>query len=80
MAKVHARLSIEIDLTDEEFRKIVESAKDKSGNICDTEIPNWVTLNNSKITQCDWDDGGYIPGPWLEEDIRYEREANGVEV
>lgn len=80
MPKIHARMSVEIDVTEAEFKEIVAKAKDKDGEICDTEIPYWVVLCGDRVSQCDWDDGGYIPGPWLEDDIAYERDCNHVEV
>ena len=73
MAKIHARMSVEFDVPDDVFNNIVESAKDKHGNICDVEIPLYLGI---KPVPSDWDDGGYVPGPWLEEDIR----SNKLEV
>ena len=66
MPKIHARMSVEFEVPDEVFKRIVADAKDDQGNICDTEIPLYLGI---KPVPCDWDDGGYIPGAWLEEDI-----------
>ena len=76
MPKIHARMSVEIEVTEAEFKKIVANATDEHGIVQDSEIP-WHMITRAK--SCDWDDGGYIPGMWLDEDIRYEK-TNGVEV
>lgn len=76
MPKIHARMSVEIEVTEAEFNKIVQNATDEHGIVDDSEIP-WHLESRAKL--CDWDDGGYIPGMWLEADIRYEK-TNGVEV
>ena len=75
MKKIHARLSVEIEVTDEEFEEIVEEAK--CPNEWYDDIP--LSLYEHLIVRakpCYWDDCGYIPGPWLEEDIKY---PEGVE-
>lgn len=77
MPKIHARMSVEIEVTEAEFNKIVANATDEHGIVQDSEIP-WHLTTRAK--SCDWDDGGYIPGPWLEEDIKYERDCNKAEV
>lgn len=68
MRKIHARLSVEIEVSDKEFEKIVGWAKGKNGYIHDLVIPDFLI---ARAKPCDWDDGGYIPGPWLEESIKY---------
>lgn len=68
MPKIHARLSIEIEVTEDEFKKIVEeSREDRDNDGCD-DIPIPENLIE-RAKPCDWDDGGYIPGEWLEEDV-----------
>lgn len=68
MPKIHARMSVEIEVTEAEFKKIVEeSREDRDNDGCD-DIPIPENLI-ARAKPCDWDDGGYIPGEWLEEDI-----------
>lgn len=76
MPKIHARMSVEIEVSETEFKKIVANATDEHGIVQHSAIP-WHLTTRAK--PCDWDDGGYIPGIWLEEDIWHEK-TNGVEV
>lgn len=71
MAKLHMRLSVEIEVTEEQLREIYYGAEfgDKKPN----REPNDIDVASlpfplGKITPCDWDYGGYIPGNWLESD------------
>ena len=68
MPMIHARLSVEIEVTEKEFKKVVEeSREDRDDDGCDDiPIPEYLIV---RAKPCDWDDGGYIPGDWLEEDI-----------
>ena len=70
MRKIHARLSVEIEVTDKEFEQIVEEAKLPNGSCDDVPLSLFHNLLG-RAKPCDWDDEGYIPGPWLEEDIKY---------
>lgn len=61
MKKIHARLSVEIEVTDEEFDELLE---EYDGD--DMEIPeDWI----DRAKPSNWDDGGYIPGDWFQADI-----------
>lgn len=73
MRKIHARLSVEIEVTEVEFNKIVEEARmDRDNDGCDNiPIPEHLI---ARAKPCDWDDCGYIPGSWLEWDIKEEVE------
>lgn len=61
MPKIHARMSVEIEVTENEFKKIVEESD--NDDVC---LEDWMIV---RAKPCDWDSGGYIPGPWLEEDV-----------
>ena len=72
MKKLHMRLSVELEVTDEQFAEVVQIANE-SGWCDDVEygmIPRSIQamIEAGRYTTCDWDDGGYIPGPWIEED------------
>lgn len=71
MPKIHARMSVEIEVTEAEFKKIVEESKNGDGCIDDSLLEDWMIV---RAKPCDWDDGGYIPGPWLEADVEYEED------
>ena len=74
MRKIHARLSVEIEVSDKEFEEIVEEAKLESDSDGCEDVP--LSLFHDLLGRakpCDWDDEGYIPGPWLEEDIKYPK-------
>ena len=70
MPKLHARASIEIEVTEEELRDIYYRLGEKKPNY----EPHDIDLNELEIdfedrfTLCDWDEEGYIPGSWLEYD------------
>lgn len=71
MAKIHARLSVEIEVTEEQLRQIYyKIGKRNPGFDADdidvNKLPDGIDLKNAKA--CDWDEGGYIPGSWLEFD------------
>ena len=70
MRKIHARLSVEIEVSDKEFEEIVEEAKLPNGSYDYVPLSLFHDLLG-RAKPCDWDDEGYIPGPWLEEDIKY---------
>ena len=74
MPKIHARMSVEIEVTEEQFKQVMELAGWKPHkSLADVDIgtlPRCIQeINLSKSVPCDWDDGGYIPGSWLEYDI-----------
>lgn len=76
MAKIHVRLSVEIDVTDEQMEKLVGMSQ-HGENFCDVDVihvSEFIDMAKNKV--CDWDFGGYIPGSWLEydyEDWKEER-------
>lgn len=85
MAKLHIRLSVEVEVTDDQLIEIVEKAQHEYG-LSETDFPFLpkevqvkLQINNQL---CDWDDGGYIPGEWLTYDAvdsgLYEADENGV--
>ena len=70
MQKLHMRLSVEIDVTDKEFREIVERQLNEFGQVTDVEYGDLPRSVQTKIEikdfePCDWDDGGYLPRTWL---------------
>ena len=86
MAKLHMRLSVEIDVTDEELQNIVDEQLTMFGRDCDVEYAELprsvqVKIETKKFEPCDWDDGGYIPDNWLTYDAvdsgLYEADENG---
>ena len=71
MAKLHIRLSVEIEVTEEQLRHICYNLGDKRpgyepDDVNVNQLPGEIDL--SKAIHCDWDEGGYIPGSWLEYD------------
>ena len=66
MAKIWLRLSVEIEVTDEQMEKLVEMSREDDRfydvDVCDIEDFIDVTKSNPS----DWDSDGYIPGDWLE--------------
>lgn len=87
MQKLHMRASIELDIPDDLFMQIIETASE-NGHGCDDidccMLPEEVRamVNAHKFVISDWDDGGYCPGPWLECDAEgsgiYECDERGV--
>ena len=86
MAKLHMRLSVEIDVTDKELQKIVDEQLTMFGCGCDVEYAELprsvqVKIETKQFEPCDWDDGGYIPDNWLTYDAvdsgLYEADENG---
>lgn len=86
MAKLHMRLSVEIDVTDEELQEIVDRQNREWKSLTDTEYAELprsvqVKIETKKFEPCDWDDGGYIPDNWLTYDAvdsgLYEGDENG---
>ena len=63
MPKIHARMSVEIEVTEAEFKKIVKKAED---HVEELWLEDWMI---TRAKPCDWDEGGYIPDEWLEYDI-----------
>jgi len=70
MPKIHARMSVEIEVIEAEFNKIVQQAKNEVGSHDDLPLSMFEYLM-VRAKPCDWDDCGYIPGDWLEWDIEY---------
>ena len=88
MAKLHMRLSVEIDVTDEELQEIVDRQLAEFGRGCDVEYAELprsvqVKIETKQFEPCDWDDGGYIPENWFEYDMAdsglYEVSERGIE-
>lgn len=86
MAKLHMRLSVEIDVTDKELQEIVDRQNREWKSLTDTEYAELprsvqVKIETKKFEPCDWDDGGYIPDSWLTYDAvdsgLYEADENG---
>lgn len=76
MAKLHMRCSIELDLPDDLFRKIVDNQLEQWKQCCDVEYAELpravqVMIETKQFEPCDWDDGGYVPQTWLEDDARH---------
>ena len=81
MAKLHMRLSVEIDVTDEELQEIVDRQNREWKSLTDTEyeeLPRYVQdrIENRQFDLCDWDGGGYIPDSWLEADAEGSNRCN----
>lgn len=84
MQKLHVRLSVEVKVPDKLFRKIVDEAM-YNGCLCDIEV-SWlkdhVDFDTAKPVLEGWDEGGYVPGSWLEYDAiesgMYEKDENGL--
>jgi len=71
MQKIHVRLSVELKVPDKTFKKIVDEATMPNGCVLDTEVSwlkDFVDFDTAKPVFEGWDDGGYIPGNWLEFD------------
>ena len=82
MAKLHMRVSVEMDVPDNLFMKVVErslSGSDGRNILCDVEyymLPAEIKamVDTKSFETCDWDDGGYIPETW----IGYDAEDSGL--
>lgn len=70
MKKIHARLSVEIEVTDAEFAEIVKMSRDGREFLSDVPL-GYAPFERliAKAKPCDWDDCGYIPAEWLQWDI-----------
>ena len=81
MKQIHMRLSIVVDVTDDQFKEIAGNlVEDEVGCCCDVdyeEIPEEVRtkIENGEYQLSDWDDGGYIPADWIEFDANNQREG-----
>lgn len=67
MAKLHARVTIEIDVSAEELQKIVGQSVDSRGILGDYDLSEEDVkrfLANGRVAE-GWDDPGYIPDNWL---------------
>ena len=67
MQKLHIRLSVEVDVPDKLFKKIVDAHNNGKFGLCDvdvTEIQDVVDWDTAKPV-FDWDEGGYLPSEWL---------------
>ena len=78
MPKLHMRLSVELDVSENDFRKIVYRASygNHVGDVDFDHLPLEVksTIECQQFEVCDWDGCGYVPSPWLE----YDMEASGL--
>ena len=85
MAKLHIRLSVEVEVTDDQLISIVEKARHGRG-LSEVDFPDLPREVQAKLEvqnkSCDWDDGGYVPDSWLTYDAvdsgLYEADENGV--
>ncbi len=68
---LHARLSVEFDVTEEQMRKIMDRATDhERGLIGDLDVSQIKDIVDIKTSvPVDWDNFGYIPSSWLEYDL-----------
>ena len=81
--KLHARLSVEFEITREQLAKIIDLASTGLSSLCDIDVIEINDILQGKVAiPCDWDEGGYIPGNWLTFDAvesgMYEVDENGV--
>lgn len=84
MARIHARVTLEIEVPDEELRRIVEENDNGVGYVNDYDLtPEDAErfLKAGKVDP-DWDDPGYIPSNWLMFDAvdsgLYSGDENGL--
>ena len=90
MPKLHMSVSVELEVTENQFRKIIErslSCSEGRKYLCDMDyemLPRDVKamIDIKKFDVCDWDEGGYIPDSWLAYDAEdsglYEVDERGV--
>lgn len=85
MQKIHVRLSVELEIPDKTFKKIVDDAIMPNGIVLDTEVSwlkDFVDFSTAKPVLKGWDDGGYIPSSWLMYDAvesgLYDGDENGL--
>ena len=80
MPKLHMRLSVELEVTEEQLINIVENARNPMYKALDdveyAELPHEIQamIDIKRFEPCDWDEGGYIPDEWL----RYDAEESGL--
>ena len=74
MAKLHMRLSVELDITDDQLKELVINGYRE---IIVDALPRPIRamIEAGRFRPCDWDDGGYVPEEWLE----WDAEEAGIE-
>ena len=67
MAKIHARVTVELEISDDELRQIVEQSVNPDGIVCDYDLSEEDVEKFLKggCVAHGWDDPGYIPDNWL---------------
>ena len=84
MATIHARVTIQLEVPDEELHRIVKECTDERGVVRDYDLLDKDAIKFLKDGTIDleWDDVGYIPSEWLTYDAvesgLYEAEETGV--
>lgn len=83
MVKLHARVTIEVEVPKSVFRELIGETSDYNG-LCDYDLRESDAeyfLSCGKIDK-EWDDLGYIPSNWLTYDAvesgLYEADENGI--
>ena len=78
MKRIHMRLSVEIEVTDEQFECISQKVHTSGGiwdiNCSELPLPIQSDISEKKFTPCNWDDGGYIPAEWFAADCEEQKE------
>lgn len=80
MPKLHMRLSVELEVTEEQLVNIVGNARNPMYttlyDVEYAELPHEIRamIDIKRFEPCDWDEGGYIPESWL----RYDAEESGL--
>ena len=84
MAIIHARVTVQLEVPDEELHRIVKECTDERGVVCDYDLLDKDAIKFLKDGTIDleWDDIGYIPDNWLMYDAvesgLYDGDENGL--
>ena len=66
MKKITARITMSVDVTDEEYKEILNEIKDDDGDDFNLDYNDLLNLfKDSGYIDEDYGDS-YIPGPWIE--------------
>ena len=84
MATLHARVTVQLEVPDEELHRLVKECTNERGVVEDYDLLDKDAIKFLKDGTIDleWGDEGYIPGDWLRSDAvvsgLYDDDENGL--